>query len=121
MESKFVNLLSIFLVVNFACTKNKLGGNSKVSGQVLHHSAFIANARVFVKLNATNSAGTDTSKYDARIVCDAAGQYSFKCFKGNYYLYGLGYDTQIKQAVKGGLPITVRTNENLQTDVFVTE
>jgi hypothetical protein len=34
--------------------------------------------------------------------------------KGNYYLYGTGFDTSVMQNVKGGIPYTIE-NETAQT------
>lgn len=104
-----------------SCKKNELGGNSVIKGTVVHHSRFIANARVFVKFNATEFPGTDTSKYDAVVKADAAGNYQINCYKGSYFIYGLGYDDQIQQAVKGGVPVKLRHNETKVMDLPITE
>lgn len=104
-----------------SCKKNQLGGSATIKGTVVHHSRFIANARVFIKFNATEFPGSDTTKYDARVVADNAGNYSISCYMGKYYLYGVGFDDQIKLKVFGGVPVKVRGNETLESDVPVTE
>lgn len=116
-------LLILALVIGafISCKKNQLGGKSIIKGTVLHHSRFIAGARVFIKFNATESPGNDTTKYDAKVVADEAGNYTIKCYKGNYYLYGYGYDDQLRLPVFGGVPVKVRTNETVNATVAVFE
>jgi hypothetical protein len=98
-----------------------LGGKSVIKGTVLHHSRFIANSRVFIKFNAKEFPGTDTTKYDAKVFADAAGNYSIKCYKGDYYLFGFGFDDQLSLNVKGGVGVHIRNNESISIDVPVTE
>jgi hypothetical protein len=104
-----------------ACTKNKLGGDSEVKGFVMHHSKFIGEARIFIKFNSSEFPGSDTSLYDVRIISDPKGYYSFKCYKGNYFLFGKGYDILSKEKVSGGIPVKVRSKENLEMTIAVTE
>ena len=113
--------LCIFLFFFAACTKNKLGGKCSIKGSVMHHSRTIANARVFIKLKATEFPGADTTIYDSNMLSDSLGAYSFKCYPGNYYLYSIGYDTQLLKKVSGGTPVTVRANEVVLADIAVTE
>jgi hypothetical protein len=111
-------LLFIFVC---GCKKNQLGGKAKVKGIVLHHEKLIPGARVFIKFNAKEFPGTDTTIYDSKVVADANGNYTINCYKGNYYLYGVGYDDAILLDVYGGLAINVRNNETINTNVAVTE
>lgn len=104
-----------------SCKKNQLGGTSTIKGIVAHHSRAIPNSRVFIKFNAKEFPGEDTTVYDAKVTADAGGNYSIKCYKGDYYLYGFGYDDLIKQNVSGGVPVHVRRNEQVNSDVPVTE
>jgi hypothetical protein len=122
MKSTF-QLTALFLVVIFfiGCTKNELGGSATVKGVVKHHSKVIGGSRVFIKYNASEFPGRDTTFYDAKVFADAQGRYSFACYKGKYYLYGFGYDDGVPGAVSGGIPINVRTKELLEIDVQVTE
>jgi hypothetical protein len=105
----------------FSCKKNELGGKSKISGTVMHHSRFIANATVFIKFNAKEFPGTDTTAYDTKVKADGAGNYSIKCYKGDYYLYGYGYDDQLATKVTGGVGVHIRNREDVSIDVAVTE
>jgi hypothetical protein len=113
---------SAFLVMLFACKKNQLGGSSTVFGVVAHHEKPIPNAVVYVKFNAKEFPGSDSTKYDAIVAADANGSYSFKCYRGNYYLYATGVDNSgTPEYVSGGVPVRVRSNETFEADVAVTE
>jgi len=111
----------LLLAFLFSCKKNQLGGKSTVSGKVAHHSKAIANARVFIKFNAKEFPGDDTTAYDDKVRADGDGNYSFKCYKGDYYLYGYGYDFGISKTVIGGVPVHIRNKEKLEVNVAVSE
>jgi hypothetical protein len=115
-------LVLIFLIAEISCTKNQLGGKSTVSGTVAHHSKSIPNATVFIKFGSKEFPGKDTTKYDDKVYADADGKYSFKCYKGNYYLYATGIDnTASPPAVSGGIPVKVKNNETVSANIPVTE
>ncbi len=118
----FINF--IFLLAFFGCKKNQLDGKSTIKGNIKHHAKIIANATVFIKFNATELPGTDTTLYDAKVRADANGDYTIKCYKGKYFLYGYGYDNQVTTnngRVTGGSPVSVRNNENITIDLAITE
>lgn len=118
--SFFIAIASLLL---FSCIKNQLGGNSKINGTVKHHSKAIAYATVFIKFNATEFPGTDTLQYDSKLKADENGQFLLKLYKGDYFLYGYGYDYAIPAPylVKGGVAVKLRSNENSDITVAVTE
>jgi hypothetical protein len=119
MKKIFLFLL-VFSI--FSCKKNKLGGSSTIKGKVAHHSKPIPFARVFIKFKAKDYPGADTTSYDDKVVADADGNYSIKCYKGDYYLYGYGSDNAITPPlVTGGLHVHIRKGETSNTDVAVTE
>jgi len=124
MNTKAILLSILFISVFFlSCKKNELGGKSTIKGKVAHHSKAIANAMVFIKFRAKEFPGSDTALYDAKVRADASGNYSFKVYKGDYYLYGYGYDYSILSPflVVGGAPVHLRNHEDLDVDVAVTE
>jgi hypothetical protein len=111
-----------FLLGLSSCKKNQLGGNSTVQGKVAHHEEAIPNATVYIKFNAKEFPGKDITVYDATVFADAEGKYSFKCYRGNYFLYGVGIDLQATPLdVSGGVPVRVRNNEIMEADIAVTE
>ena len=101
------------------CKKNLAGGNAEISGNVSHHGRPIGMAKIFVKYAATEFPGTDTSVYDADTRADAMGKYSFKCYKGEYYLYARG--TEQGTLVTGGVPVRVRSKEKVAADIPLSE
>ena len=119
---KIAILLSIvFFMMMFSCKKNQLNGKSVIQGSVKHHSKVIPNAKVYIKFKAKEFPGRDFSVYDAMVTADSLGVYSIKCYKGDYYLFGTGYDSQISENVFGGTPVHIRNNETVDIDIAVTE
>ncbi len=105
----------------FSCKKNQLGGSSTIQGQVAHHSLAIANSTVYIKFNTKEFPGSDIKTYDANVKTNEKGEFSIKCYKGNYYLYAVGFDKGISENVFGGIPIRIRDREVLDVEVAVTE
>ena len=116
-------LFTTLLISLCSCKKNELGGTCRISGKVQHHSKAIAGARVFVKFDAKEFPGEDTSLYDARVLCDVNGAYEIKTYKGEYYLFARGTDPAIPSPsiVIGGAPVKIRKNEELAITLAVTE
>jgi hypothetical protein len=114
---------AIVLLLLVSCKKNELGGKSSITGKVLHHSKAVARAAVFIKFNAKEFPGADTTVYDEKVMADENGNYSINCYKGNYYLYGFGYDFAIPAPyiVDGGIPVSIRNREDLIKDLAVGE
>jgi hypothetical protein len=119
-SGKFLFLILVALSFQ-GCKKNQLGGKSTISGSVMHHSGLIPHARVFIKFNATEFPGPDTTRYDSKTIAGADAKYSFSTYKGDYYLYAVGFDPGIKKVVNGGVPVRVRNKENVHADLAVTE
>lgn len=121
---KKIPLLLLSLVIGgISCKKNQLDGNSIIRGKVVHHSKAISGARVFIKFNATEFPGKDTTVYDAKVVADANGNFEILCYKGKYYLFGYGHDLAIDPpyVVVGGVPVNIRTKEQIDLQIAVTE
>jgi hypothetical protein len=119
---KLIFLLVIPFLAITSCKKNEPGGTCVISGVVKHHSKIIGDATVYIKFNATEFPGADSSKYDTHIKADANGNYVFRCYKGDYYLYATGIDDRVPPLyVSGGVPAKVRHKEELTVDVAVTE
>lgn len=113
--------LTVVLVYSFgSCKKEGTGGKSKVSGNVKHHTQLIPNAIVYIKYGAKEFPGADISVYDDQVTADTNAHFEFDGLqKGDYYLYGVGVDAS--DIVVGGIGITLRRNEDLNSDVPVTE
>ena len=114
----------IFSLTLFGCKKNQLDGKSTISGTVQHHEKVIANATIFIKFDATELPGLDTTLYDAKVRADASGKFTIKCYKGKYFLYGYGYDSQVSTnngRVTGGSGVNIRNRENVTLDLGLFE
>ncbi len=118
----FFSLLLVIGLLVSSCKKEGPGGKSTISGIVAHHGAAIPNSVVYIKYGATDFPGTAVSAYDAQVTADASGNYKFEGLrKGDYYLYGVGYDNSVVAPVTGGVGVRLRTNEHKDIDVPVTE
>lgn len=105
-----------------SCKKEGTGGKSSVSGNVKHHTKLIPNAIVYIKYGATEFPGADVSAYDDQVTADTNAHYEFKDLeKGDYYLYGVGYDNSILEQVTGGIGVTLKRNKHTDADIPVTE
>lgn len=125
---KFFNSLSsmvlICLFVSFtvACKKAGTGGKATVQGTVAHHDRLIPNAVVYVKFGASEFPGPSPDLYDMQVNANLDAFYTIEeLHKGDYYLYGVGYDSSISQTVQGGIPIKINSNDINEIDVPVTE
>lgn len=114
-------MIAIFTITS--CKKEGTGGSAIITGYSRHHAKAIPNAMVYIKYGVMESPGTDPANYDANTTSDGSGKYEFKELnKGNYYLYGIGYDSAISNIVTGGIPVTIKKKgETVQSDVPITE
>lgn len=117
-----ISTLLLLCSIAVSCKKEGLGGKCSVSGTVKHHALLIPDATVYIKYGAIEFPGNDVSQYDASYTTDATAHYEFNDLqKGNYYLYGVGYDSALMQTVSGGVGIKLRQREAKTSDVPVTE
>lgn len=127
MKSVLKNFIvcSFFAMLFFSfssCKKEGPGGKSSVSGNVKHHQELIPNAIVYIKYGATEFPGADISIYDDKVTSDTNAHFEFKDLqKGDYYLYGVGYDFSGSYNVVGGVGIELKRNKASETDIPVTE
>jgi hypothetical protein len=123
MKNKISTLLILFSFSLFitSCSKEGTGGTTDVATIVKHHEKVIPGATVYVKYGAKDFPGEDVSKYDASKVVDKNGHVHFDDLKkGNYYFYGVGYDSSIAMIVKGGTPMDItRKHKNQHVDLIV--
>ncbi len=112
----------IILITATACKKNRLGGKAFITGKVEHHARAIPNATVYIKFNAKEFPGENVSLYDALTTADGTGSYTFRCYKGDYYLYARGIDSLPQpEAVSGGVPVHIRAKEEVKANIAVSE
>lgn len=101
------------------------GGNGVLLVTPRHHGRAIDSATIYIKYNATD-APTD-GKYDDSARCVPVSGIPVATFsglkKGNYYLYGYGWDPTLTppQAVKGGFAYNLATETTQSFDLAVSE
>jgi len=116
----FLLLLACMVIVS--CRKNEEGGTSTIYGLVKHHEKIIPGATVYIKFSANDFPGSDSSKYNTSVKADLQGNYSFKCYMGDYYLYATGVDDRNPPLyVSGGVPVKIHRKEQLNVNIAVTE
>ncbi len=116
----------LILVISFiytSCTKPGLGGEAEIHIDAKHHSVLIPYTTVYIKYDAKDFPGDDLSKYDASITTDAMAHGHFHDLKkGNYYIYGVGFDSTINQAVTGGMKVKIsKKDEMVDVTLQITE
>lgn len=133
-----LSVISLLLAVTFSSCKDKTeeevdncpeGRTAflKVIPKMVHHTRPINGCRVFIKFNATNFPGEDTTKYDYAVSSAWDSPYatidSLNC--GEYYFYTIGIDSLLDPSnwiVKGGLPYsTTATTGTDSINVYITE
>lgn len=106
------------------------GGNNSIKATLLHHTKVISPKvgypdTLFIKYDTKDFPGENASDFDAYFVnSDTAISTieitGLKC--GDYYLFGTGWDADISQRVKGGIPVTIAEDAGVLTkNVPVTE
>jgi hypothetical protein len=122
-KSLIICLSAILIIATTACHKDGSGGKNSINGYVKHHDKVIPNATVYIKYGATEFPGTNVSNYDASVTADANAYYEIKdLYRGDYYLYGVGYDSNIGLPVSGGIAVKIKYNKKTTTiNVPVTE
>jgi hypothetical protein len=114
----FLPIVLFFL----SCSKEGTGGKASVSGTVKHHEKTIPYSTVYIKYDAQEFAGKNTSVYDDSRLTGSNGHYEFSSLKkGDYALYAVGYDSTMGHAVSGGVPVKLKRTEKRNLDVPVRE
>jgi hypothetical protein len=128
-----VNILLVLVLMlgisSLSCTKRKEKGGKggaailKVTPQ--HHSKDIEECTIYLKYDASTPPSDNTAGYDEVVVCvQEAGKpvATFTGLKnGKYYIFGSGYDPDVAQNVKGGIPYEITQQSTLNINVPVTE
>lgn len=114
MKNKITSLvIAIFVIAS--CKKNGTGGDATVAAITKHHDREIPFSTVYIKYGAKEFPGTDVSKYDASQKTDKEGHTHFEGLRyGDYYFYGVGYDSVAQAVVKGGVGLKIKRKERKQ-------
>jgi len=116
-------LLLFSAIAIIGCNKEGLGGKASISGTVKHLEQAIPNAVVYIMYGANEFPGFDPDQYDDNVTVNGVDASFFfeNLYKGNYYLYAVGYDASIMESVEGGIAVKIKQKkELLVADVPVT-
>lgn len=108
------------------CPEGRTGQLTMVF-RMLHHSRPIPGCRVFIKYNASEFPGADTTKYDYAVSAENSSAYasidSLNC--GRYYVYAIGIDSLLDPTdwvCSGGLPFNTGLVSGTDSlNVYITE
>jgi hypothetical protein len=101
------------------------GGNAILHITPRHHGRQIDSCTVYIKYDATNAPAD--GRYDDSAQCVQVSALPVATFnglkKGNYYLYGYGWDPTLSppQHVRGGYAYTITSETDQSTDLAVSE
>lgn len=100
-----------------------LGGTAQIQMTVKHHDELIPGAQIFIQYGSKLSPGASPSAYDDVVTAGVDAMATFaELEKGDYYLFGRGYDSSIQDSVFGGIPISIKKKGDIVvTDIPVTE
>ena len=140
MNTKRVVLGAIILLISFVfiqCKDKKKEeedncpagrtGQLTMTFKMLHHSRPILGCRVFLKYNASEFPGPDTTKYDFAVSAELNSAYasidSLNC--GRYYVYAIAIDSLLDPSdwvCVGGLPFNTSVVAGVDSlNVYITE
>ena len=99
VTDKIAVLFFVFLLGG--CKKEQSILNSRILSRTIklevhsiHHTWDVSGISIYLKKNATDFPGKDTSLYEFKGITDGYGKYTFeKLFPGDYYLYVSGFDS----------------------------
>lgn len=133
MKNMIGCFLAIFFILSmFSCKRKEKeiddgnvggkGGKATLKITTKHHGKDIDSCTVYIKYNELNT----PSSYDdsAKAIFDSNGKpvVTFAGLKkGNYYLFGRGWDTTISNVVIGGLPFSIEDEISQDINLPVTE
>lgn len=124
---KYILLLFLASLGLVACKKDGTGGNNSITALPKHHNRSIPNSTVYIKYGAKEFPGENVADYDdSKIAKLEPGMDAHAHFdgllKGDYYIYAIGYDSAVKEMVKGGIAVKIATKSGgKEVDVPMTE
>ena len=122
---KLYLFILLMVGVTFAitgCVEAGPGGTARVDGVTAHHDLPIPNTKVYIQYGSLLSPGTDPGLYDDSTTSNGNAQFSFTGLqKGDYYIYGIGFDSTIGEVVRAGIPVSLKSGDAVDVIVPVTE
>jgi len=111
-------LILFFGIITSSCKKDADVSKNKIvpapislEVHAVHHSWDVPGINVYLKKNATEFPGKDSSLYEYQGKTDGYGKYTFEhLYLGNYYLYATGFDSLWGANVTSSFPINLNSN-----------
>ena len=122
----FASVFALFFSA-LACSKQRgeiaIPLQAQICFTVKHHGLIIPEAEVYIKLNGGDTLKWDGSKYDSKLLADAAAKGCFtKLPIGAHWLMTTGYDADIRLDVIGRQPIKItKIDEQQEVVIEVSE
>ncbi|TAH43264.1 MAG: hypothetical protein EYC69_03055 [Bacteroidetes bacterium] len=120
------SVIALIVMMISSCKKNTdapqiIEGTLALEIQVKHHSWNVPNIPLYLKKNASEFPGTDTSLYELTTFADSDGKATFaKLYPGNYYLFAHGYDYYFGADVLGSTAINLSNTSSIGEPVQIT-
>ncbi len=125
-SSGILLVITLYVLISSGCKKNSdtpqiIEGTLSLEVQVMHHSWNVPNIPLYLKKNATEFPGNDTSVYELKTYADSDGKAAFdKLYPGKYYLFAKGYDYYFGADVVGSTFINLTSSASVNEPVHVT-
>lgn len=104
------------------CVEEGPGGTARIDGVTAHHADPIPNAKLYIQYGSLLSPGIDPDLYDDSTTSNSNAEFEFTGLqKGDYYVFGIGFDSAIGQTVRAGIPVSLKSGESADVIVPVTE
>lgn len=118
-----ISVISMLLILS--CKKNDTGGSATITITSTHHGKKIPLTNVYIKYGAREFPGQDVSSYDAVQTSNLEGKATFEDLRyGDYFFYGVGYDSAIQAPVMGGIGLSIKWKERknkIELELPITE
>ena len=118
-------IICILIIGLNCCKKGDIGGDATITAVVFHHAKPINLPTIYVKFDAKDLPKDPTNNYDLKLEGKHENHVHIKELRyGNYFIYGVGFDSTIMQTVTGGIPVTIKWKDRkkeTQVNVAVTE
>ncbi|NDC40506.1 MAG: hypothetical protein EBZ77_02995 [Chitinophagia bacterium] len=123
-----ITLLAILLAAGCRTKDRALAGKGGQASLVVtpqHHlvTKNLVQMKVYIRYNSLEAPSGNV--YDDSANCTTSGGVSTATFtglnNGDYYIFGQGYDTSVKQPVRGGMPFSISVQTTQTASLPVSE
>lgn len=116
--------LIFLLLVQYSCKKKEragYGGNASLKLSAMHHGEILDSVTFYVKFNSSDAPSDNSYDFTQSVKSGDSTVSISGLKKGDYYIYALGYDADIFESVKGGVPYTIEEEKQIEVTVAVSE